>query len=61
MNTLPLRFKDGHLFVEIGGELWLLDTGAPTSFGTWRSLTISGERANGVASEWRLVKAQVFW
>jgi len=44
MNTLPLQFRHGHLFVELGGELWLLDTGAPTSFGTSRSLTIAGEQ-----------------
>ncbi len=44
MNTLPLQLRDGHLFVELGGELWLLDTGAPTSFGTSRSLTIAGEQ-----------------
>ena len=46
MNTLPLQFRDGHLFVELGGELWLLDTGAPTSFGTSRSLTIAGEQCS---------------
>lgn len=44
MQTLPLQFRDGHLFVELGGELWLLDTGALTSFGISRSLTIAGER-----------------
>jgi len=44
MNTLPLQLRDGHLFVELGGELWLLDTGAPTSFGTSRNLTIAGEQ-----------------
>jgi hypothetical protein len=44
MNTLPLQLRDGHVFVEIGGDLWLLDTGAPTSFGTSQSLTIAGEQ-----------------
>jgi len=44
MNTLPLQLRDGHLFVELGGELWLLDTGAPTSFGTSHSLTIADEQ-----------------
>ena len=29
------------MFVELGGELWLVDTGAPTSFGTSRSLSIA--------------------
>jgi hypothetical protein len=44
MNTIALQHRDGHVFVELGGELWLLDTGAPTSFGTSRSLSIAGER-----------------
>jgi len=44
MNTLPLQLRAGHLFVELGGELWLLDTGAPTSFGMSRRLTIAGEQ-----------------
>lgn len=43
MYTLPLQLRDGHLFVKLGGELWLLDTGAPTSFGTSRNLAIAGE------------------
>ncbi|MCS6804709.1 MAG: hypothetical protein RMM98_15675 [Acidobacteriota bacterium] len=44
VHTLPLQFRDGHLFVELVGELWLLDTGAPTSFGASRSITIAGEQ-----------------
>lgn len=44
MTTLPLQLRDGHLFVESGGELWLLDTGAPSSFGTTASLSIAGEQ-----------------
>lgn len=44
MNTLPLQPRDGHLFVELDGELWLLDTGAPTSFGTYPSLSIAGKQ-----------------
>jgi len=32
-----------HLFVEIGGARWLLDTGAPTSFGSMSPLAIAGE------------------
>ena len=44
MNTLPLQLRDGHVFVELGGELWLLDTGARTSFGTSRRLSIAGEQ-----------------
>lgn len=32
MTTFPLIFRDGHLFTEIDGRLWLYDTGAPESF-----------------------------
>lgn len=46
MHTLPLQFRDGHLFVELCGELWLVDTGAPTSFGMSHSVTIAGEQFN---------------
>lgn len=42
--TLPLQLRDGHLFVELDGGRWLLDTGAPTSFGPGGSLTIAGEQ-----------------
>ena len=34
--THPLRFKKNHLFVEIGGALWVYDTGADSSFGDRR-------------------------
>jgi hypothetical protein len=44
MTTLPLIFRDGHLFVEMEGNWWLFDTGAPTSFGNARNLTIAGKQ-----------------
>ena len=34
MHNSRLKIQKGHLFVEIDGDDWLLDTGAPTSFGT---------------------------
>jgi hypothetical protein len=43
MDSLPLQFLNGHVFVELDGEFWLLDTGAPKSFGTSRSLIIAGK------------------
>ncbi|MFM7282754.1 MAG: hypothetical protein ACKO32_13355 [Planctomycetia bacterium] len=43
MITLPLQLRDGHLFVNLSGELWLIDTGAPSSFGRSRRLNIAGE------------------
>src|SRR4051794_23538285 len=38
--------RDGHVFCEIDSELWLLDTGAPTSFGASRSVAVAGEQFN---------------
>lgn len=29
-----LQYINGHIFIEVDGELWLFDTGAPTSFGS---------------------------
>ena len=43
MSTLPLEFRDGHLFIELSSELWVFDTGAPNSFGTSPNPTIAGE------------------
>lgn len=43
MPTLPLALTDGHLFLTLDGDRWLVDTGAPTSFGTSRALTLAGE------------------
>ncbi len=43
MTTYPLHFRDGHLFVEVDGGLWLFDTGAPSSFGGVTSLSIDEE------------------
>ncbi|MBE3050163.1 hypothetical protein IMZ48_48235 [Candidatus Bathyarchaeota archaeon] len=44
MTTLPLHLRDGHLFLETAGALWLFDTGAPTSFGSSSALTLAGEQ-----------------
>lgn len=38
----PLHFRDGHLFLETGGALWLFDTGAPTSFSSEPELVLAG-------------------
>ena len=40
MNSLPIIFNSGHLFIEVDRELWLFDTGAPTSFGESGEITI---------------------
>lgn len=42
MIQLPLLFRESHLFIEFADELWLLDTGAPTSFGTQPTLSLAG-------------------
>ncbi len=41
MHTYPLRLQGGHLFVTVDGQDWLLDTGAPSSFGAVPSLTLA--------------------
>ena len=41
--TLPLNFIDGHLFARVDGADWLLDTGAPASFGALSGLKIGGQ------------------
>jgi len=46
MTKLPLIFEDGHLFVELEGNLWLFDTGAPESFGEAENLTIADKQFN---------------
>ena len=44
MNTFPLEFQEGHVFAELYDGLWLLDTGAPTSFGISPLISIAGEQ-----------------
>ena len=46
MLTLPLSLQDGHLFIELDGELWLIDTGAPTSFGKSNLFSLGGKKFN---------------
>jgi len=45
MTTHPLRLRDGHLFVELEDGPWLLDTGAPSSFGRSPTLRIAGHES----------------
>jgi len=42
-TTYPLHFETGHLFVELDGGKWLIDTGAPNTFGT-QAFVINGQR-----------------
>ena len=42
MQQFVLRHENGHLFVNLGGDDWLLDTGAPSSFGT-KDVTIKDQ------------------
>lgn len=44
MITFPLHKIHGHLFVQVDGHLWLLDTGAPCSFGSPADFHILGEK-----------------
>ena len=42
MQTFKLNLIANHLFVEISGNQWLVDTGSPSSFGAISSLEIGG-------------------
>lgn len=44
MSTFPLQTINGHLFIEVDGNLWLLDTGAPLSFGSMPDFSLEGEK-----------------
>jgi hypothetical protein len=44
MQKFPIVFSNGHLFVELEGSLYLFDTGAPTSFGEFETLSIVGSQ-----------------
>ncbi len=46
----PLRLLSGHLFIEIDGGLWLLDTGAPSSFGAPGKVALAGEQSDVASS-----------
>lgn len=40
---LPLRFGNGHVFVELNGNWWLVDTGSPVSFGRGDGIRFGGQ------------------
>jgi hypothetical protein len=44
MQLLPLRTQDDHLFLEVEGESWLLDTGAPLSFCDARIIVLADKQ-----------------
>ena len=39
-QSFPLQLQNGHIFTGFSGQTFLLDTGAPTSFGTDSSVTL---------------------
>lgn len=43
ISRLALWLRRQHLFLEVEGDLWLFDTGAPGSFGSVSPLTLAGE------------------
>jgi len=43
MHTASLKLQSGHLYISLNGHDWLLDTGAPTSFGDIQSIQIGEE------------------
>lgn len=57
MPSYPLEFTAGHLFIELGGRRWLIDTGSPQSFGAAPNVHLAGhsfpvtEEYGGLTSE----------
>ena len=43
MQLLPLRTQDDHVLLEVEGQSWLLDTGAPLSFSDARIIVLAGK------------------
>lgn len=43
MEALPLRRLNGHVFTELHGGLWLIDTGAANSFGACTPFPLDGK------------------
>lgn len=43
MQSLPLKFETGHLYVTLDGNEWIFDTGSPNSFGATDAVTLDGE------------------
>lgn len=41
-----LLLQNDRMYVEIGGDLWLIDTGSPSTFGDKPSVTINGDLYN---------------
>lgn len=59
MHHITLRIHEGHLFVTIDGDDWLLDTGTPTSFGRKQSFKIEGQNFSIPSSYIGLTAAQL--
>ncbi len=54
MCTFALLNESGHLFVQVGGERWLIDTGAPGSFGRDGGFVFGGMRFDIATSQFGL-------
>lgn len=55
----PLRMNHDHYFLELDGGLWLMDTGAPQSFGCKPSLELAGESFDIQENYMGLVRRQM--
>jgi hypothetical protein len=42
MQIAPLHYKNGHVFTELEGSFWLMDTGSPASFGEVDHVSVDG-------------------
>ena len=58
MYKYPLHNKKDHLFVEVADQLWLLDTGAPSSFGDISQITL-GDQDFSIASSYMGLNTEI--
>lgn len=59
MPLVPLVFRRGHLFLELAGRHWFVDTGAPASFGTEPAVRIGDDTYPVAASHVGLTVADI--
>ncbi|RLB60695.1 MAG: hypothetical protein DRH08_15025, partial [Deltaproteobacteria bacterium] len=56
MHQFTLRHRKGHLFIDLDGDDWLLDTGAPSSFGA--SGVVIGEQEFSIPGDYMGLDAE---
>lgn len=57
MQILELTYQSGHLFTQLNGAKWLIDTGSPATFGTTSQIRL-GDQEFFAASEYMGLNAE---